>query len=124
MPREDQKPTVLPIDAFGDGGFRIAGERHEGHVLIFGAQVSAWSAQADAKTLAAADFGRFLEGADAPDMLVLGTGARLAHPPAEVRQAFREAGVGLEVVDTATACRTYNLLAGEGRRIGAALIAI
>jgi uncharacterized protein len=124
MPRDGQKPTALPIDAFGDGGFRIAGDRHEGHVLILGVQVSEWSVGADAKALGVADLGRVLKGADAPDMLVLGTGKRLAHPPAAVRQAFREAGVGLEVLDTATACRTYNLLAGEGRRIRAALIAI
>lgn len=124
MPRDDQKPTALPIDAFGDGGFRIAGERHENHVLILGAQVSPWSVQADAKALGAADFERFFKGAEAPDMLVLGTGARLAHPSAAVRQAFRKAGVGLEVLDTATACRTYNLLAGEGRWICAALIAV
>ena len=123
MPHENS-PSALPIDAYGDGGFRIADARHDGDVLILGAQLSRWSIQDGAKGLAAADFSTFLDGPDAPDMVVLGTGARLAHPPAQVRQAFREARIGLEVLDTATACRTYNLLAGEGRRIGAALIAV
>lgn len=123
MPREDG-PSALPIDAFGDGGFRIADERHEGDVVIFGVQRLSWSGPGDAKALTASDFDVFLQGGESPDMVVLGTGERLAHPPADVRQAFRDARIGLEVLDTATACRTYNLLAGEGRRIGAALIAI
>ena len=57
-------------------------------------------------------------------MVILGVGERLIHPPAAVRQAFRDAGIGLEVMDTATACRTYNLLAGEGRNVAAALISV
>ncbi len=123
MPRDD-RPSALPIDAFGDGGFRIADQRHEGDLLIVGAQRHDWSTPDGAQALAPSDFSVFLTSAETPDMVVLGTGARLTHPPAEVRRAFREARIGLEVLDTATACRTYNLLAGEGRRIGAALIAI
>ena len=124
MPREIEAAEALPIDAFGDGGFRIAGERCEGHALIIGAQRRGWAVNGAAKELTASDFEVFLNAADQPDMVVLGTGERLSHPPAAVRQAFRDARIGLEVLDTATACRTYNLLAGEGRRIGAALIAI
>lgn len=123
MPREDQQ-RALPIDAFGDGGFRVADERYEGNLLILGADLRPWRVADDAKALAVADFDAFLKAGAAVDVVVLGVGARLAHPPAAVRQAFREARIGLEVLDTATACRTYNLLAGEGRRIGAALIAI
>jgi len=123
MPREAPSGVQAPpIDAFGDGGFRIAGVRKEGDTLIAANAARAWTRSGG--TLAAADFVVFLEGPERPDMVLLGTGARLTHPPAEVRKAFRDAGVGLEVVDTATACRTYNLLAGEGRRVGAALIAV
>jgi uncharacterized protein len=123
MPREAQTGVQAPpIDAFGDGGFRIAGVRKEGDTLITANAARAWTRTGE--TLSADDFAVFLTGAERPDMVLLGMGARLTHPPAAVRKAFREAGVGLEVVDTATACRTYNLLAGEGRRVGAALIAI
>ena len=114
----------MPIDAFGDGGFRVADERHEGNLLILGVDLRAWRVADDAKALTVADFAAFLKAGAGVDVVVLGVGARLAHPPASVRQAFRDARIGLEVLDTATACRTYNLLAGEGRRIGAALIAI
>ena len=123
MRREDTPAYVVPpIDAFGDGGFRIAGVRKEGATVILDGAARAWSA--DLSTLSEADFAAFLDRSDRPDMVVLGMGARLRHPPANVRQAFREAGVGLEVLDTATACRTYNLLAGEARRVAAALFPV
>jgi uncharacterized protein len=113
---------VPPIDAFGEGGFRIAGARKDGSQLIVDGAARPWAA--DPFALSRQDFAVFLDRADKPDMVVLGVGTTLKHPPAEVRKAFREAGVGLEVLDTATACRTYNLLAGEARRVCAALIAV
>ncbi|MFW6412533.1 MAG: Mth938-like domain-containing protein [Oceanicaulis sp.] len=114
--------AVPPIDAFGDGGFRVAGARKDGSILIVDGAARPWDA--DAAALKPEDFRAFLERSDKPDMVVLGVGEALRHPPAEVRKAFREAGVGLEVLDTATACRTYNVLAGEARRVCAALIAV
>ena len=117
-----QNIQAPPIDAFGDGSFRIAGIRKDGDTLIAANAARAWFRASE--SLSVADFAAFLEGSDKPDMVLLGTGERLAHPPADIRKAFREARVGLEVLDTATACRTYNLLAGEGRKVGAALIAV
>ncbi|MGX6647387.1 Mth938-like domain-containing protein [Maricaulaceae bacterium MS644] len=120
--RETPSYAVPPIDAFGEGGFRIAGARKDGSQLIVDGAARPWAA--DPAALTPGDFAVFLNRADKPDMVVLGVGGALKHPPAEVRKAFREAGVGLEVLDTATACRTYNLLAGEARRVCAALIAV
>lgn len=122
--RESPAYAVPPIDGFGEGGFRIAGARRDGHVQILDGTTRDWAIDGDARALTPADFKAFLSREDKPDMVVLGVGERLLHPPAEVRKAFREAGVGLEVLDTATACRTYNLLAGEARRVCAALIAV
>lgn len=111
------------IDAFGEGGFRIVGARHEGGIVIVGGSVRPWAAR-EAKALAPGDFTAFFPPTGRSDLVVLGVGARTLHPPAAVRAAFREAGVGLEVLDTASACRVYNLLASEGRRVGAALIPV
>ena len=58
------------------------------------------------------------------EFLLLGIGPKAAPPPPEVRKALQAAGMGLEVMDTATAARLYNVLAAEGRRLAAALIAI
>ncbi|WP_440959485.1 Mth938-like domain-containing protein [Oceanicaulis sp. LC35] len=122
MPRNANSISLPPIDAFGDGGFRIAGVRKEGATLIVDGAARGWTRQGD--ELSVDDLRIFLDRPDRPDMLVLGVGERLIHPPASVRKAFREAGIGLEVMDTATACRTYNLLAGEGRNIAAALLPV
>ena len=111
------------IDAFGDGGFRIAGERHEGSVLILGRDIAPWPV-IDPKALTVASFTEALQAADKPDLLVFGSGAKLVLPSADVRKAFLNANIGLETMDTPTACRSYNLLAGEARRAWAALIAV
>jgi len=57
-----------------------------------------------------------------PDVVLLGTGRRLAFPSRKVYGAVLARNIGLEVMDTAAACRTFNILAGEGRRVAAALI--
>jgi uncharacterized protein len=60
----------------------------------------------------------------APEILLLGTGARLRFPAADCMAVFLQQGIGMEVMDTAAACRTYNILLGEGRRVVAALFMI
>lgn len=57
-----------------------------------------------------------------PEVALLGTGARQRFPSPALTAALAHAGIGLEVMDTGAACRTYNILAGEGRRVAAALI--
>lgn len=59
-----------------------------------------------------------------PEIVILGTGSRLHFPVREVAEACYAAGAGFEVMDTGAACRTYNILAGEGRRVVAALLMI
>jgi uncharacterized protein len=61
-----------------------------------------------------ADFG--------PEVVILGTGARLRFPPAALTATLTTRGIGVEVMDTPAACRTYNLLAADGRRVVAALL--
>ena len=57
-----------------------------------------------------------------PEVVLLGTGARLQFPKAALSRALTEARIGLETMDTAAACRTYNILMAEGRRVAAALL--
>lgn len=59
-----------------------------------------------------------------PEIVLLGTGARLRFPPAGLIQPLARAGIGFEVMDTGAACRTYNVLMAEGRRVVAALLII
>ncbi|OGI44308.1 MAG: hypothetical protein A2V92_04410 [Candidatus Muproteobacteria bacterium RBG_16_65_31] len=60
----------------------------------------------------------------APEVVLLGTGARLRFPDTACTRALLEAKIGLEVMDTGAACRTYNILMAEGRRVAAALLMI
>jgi uncharacterized protein len=57
-----------------------------------------------------------------PEVVLLGTGARQVFPPREAQAALLRRRIGVEVMDNAAACRTYNLLAGEGRRVVAAIM--
>jgi uncharacterized protein len=59
-----------------------------------------------------------------PEVVILGTGARLQFPAPRVTRALVEANIGLEVMDTGAACRTYNILMSDGRRVAAALLMI
>ena len=118
------------IESYGPGGFRIGGERWTGPVLILADRVVAWergdAASPDVAALAAAFAGEGVEllilGLGAGRAAVSGAGAATVPPGA--RAALREAGLAVEAMDTGAACRTYNLLAGEGRAVGAALIAL
>ena len=115
------------IESYGPGGFRVSGERWTGSILILADRVVAWehgdAASPDSGALAAA----FAGGETELLILGLGTsgeGAGAAAVTPAAREAFREAGIAVEAMDTGAACRTYNLLAGEGRAVGAALIAL
>jgi uncharacterized protein len=112
------------VDAYGGGGFRVSGERVEGSILILNDAVRPW-AVASREALTVDDLSDVLAaGSRAVEFLLLGIGPKASPAPAEVRKALQAAGMGLEVMDTATACRLYNVLAAEGRRLAAALIAI
>jgi uncharacterized protein len=112
------------IDAYGEGGFRLSGERREGSLLIVGDEPRSW-AVSSLSQLTLDSLEPVLEaGRSEVEFLLLGVGARNAMPPREIRDALRIAGIGLEFMDTPAAARLYNVLTAEGRRVAAALIAV
>ena len=122
-PRGD-RPVV---ESYGPGGFRINGDTWTRSVLILADRVVAWdrtdadgldAAGLDAVGLAAAFAGQETE------LVIVGLGAGSAAATPAVRRIFKDAGLAVEAMDTGAACRTYNLLAGEGRAVGAALKAL
>ncbi|WP_304172172.1 Mth938-like domain-containing protein [Phenylobacterium aquaticum] len=112
------------VDAYGDGGFRLSGARHEGSVLIVQDQARPWSVRSLAELTPESLAEVIALGPREVEFVLLGVGLTNAQPPRPVREALARAGIGLEFMDTATAARTYNLLTAEGRRLAAALIAI
>lgn len=63
-----------------------------------------------------------LLGETQPELVIFGSGARLRFPPPAFMRALMQRRIGMETMDTLAACRTYNILAGEGRRVIAALL--
>ena len=112
------------IEAYGAGGFRIDGVRSEGSVLILDDAARPWPVVSlDALTPADLEI-VFNADRAAVEFILLGVGPAVAPPPKAVREACREAGLGLEVMTTPEAVRLYNVLASDGRRLAAALIAV
>lgn len=111
------------IDAYGNGGFRVSGETFSGSILVLpdGAVLS-WSA--DMAALSAESLAPVIAASPAPEILLLGCGPRAVFVPPPVRQRLREAGVIVDAMSTGAACRTYNVLIAEERRVAAALIAV
>ncbi|RVT84171.1 hypothetical protein DXV76_10800 [Rhodobacteraceae bacterium CCMM004] len=108
--------VARPIDGYGPSFFRVAGTVWDGAVAVLPSGVALWSGYDDPAPLVAA--------APDIDILFVGTGAETAHPPPGFRAALEAAGIAVEAMATPAACRTYNVLLGEGRRVGAALLTV
>ena len=113
----------LTVDGYGAGTFKVAGGEVTGSMLIRPERFDPWPV-ADAAALDGAGMAPLLALAEAVDILLVGTGAKLVPLAREVRQALRAAGLGVEVMNTPAACRTYNVLVAEGRRVAAAVVAM
>ncbi|AZV79088.1 hypothetical protein EBB79_15220 [Parasedimentitalea marina] len=107
---------ATPVDSYGPNFFRIGGELHQGAVLTGPKGTGPWGGYADSASLLA------LTGE--VDVLFLGTGAEIAYIPATLREMLEEAGLGIEVMNSPAACRTYNVLLSEGRRIALAALPV
>jgi len=104
---------------YGEGYVLVNGVRHASSVIVLADRVLPWSAQG-LERLAPEHFAEL--AALGVEVVLLGTGATLRFPRPRLTRALLEAGVGLEVMDTQAACRTYNILAAEERRVAAALL--
>ena len=111
------------IEAYGNGGFLVSGERHQGSVLITARETRPWPL-ADIDSLTAESFAPLFEMADDFTILILGCGPAMALIGPEIRGALRDRGVVLEPMDSGAACRTYNVLQSEGRPVAAAILAV
>ena len=107
------------ITGYGDGAVAVNGTPHASSLILTGTTLAPWPPQT-AGDLQAEHFTAI--AALQPEIVVLGTGRRLVFPAPWLTRALVEAGIGCEVMDTPAACRTYNILLGEGRRVAAALI--
>lgn len=124
-PASGHYPGRAPFDAYGNGGFRFASMSHRGSLIALPSGVWAWDVS-DPAALTVASFSRVFGEPRGGDFqfLLLGTGAIQVFPSVEVRRAFADCGIGLDIMTTGAACRTYSVLLAEGRPVGAALLAV
>jgi uncharacterized protein len=106
------------FSGYGPGYVAINGVRHERSLIVLPDRILDWEPASFEELTEAA----FADLARLPlEVLLLGTGARLRFPPPALTRAIHTAGIGFEVMDTGAACRTYNVLLSEDRRVAAAL---
>ena len=131
-----QRPSVAPtaplvkfhlsqaegnvVTGSGPGWVRVGADEHrESLVIAPDAIVKPWAAGG----FEALDEARFERvKALAPEIVLLGTGARQRFPHPRLYRSLHRAGIGVEVMDSAAAARTYNIIAAEGRRVAAAML--
>ena len=107
---------ALPIEGYGPGFFRIGGKPVHGPVCVSLRGVRTWGGFEDSDML--------IELGDDIDVLFLGTGSEIAHLPTALRERLEDAGLGIEVMSSPSACRTYNVLLSEGRRVALAALPV
>ena len=109
----------LVVQSVSATAIRVSGESYTNTIALTpGQMLPDWPARPVAD-LSIDDFYALL--GENPELVIIGTGATNVFPPRELVFAFARRGIGLEVMDTAAAARTFNVLAGEGRRIAAIL---
>lgn len=105
-----------PVDGYGPGFFRVGGQVIRGACTVLPEGVAVWGGFDDTAPLVAA--------AGTVDVLFVGTGATMQPLPPAFRRAVEGAGIGVEFMSSPAACRSFNVLLSEGRRIGLALIPV
>ncbi|MBR9862790.1 MAG: hypothetical protein GYB24_05035 [Rhodobacteraceae bacterium] len=105
-----------PVDAYGPGFFRVEDQPRDGALLLSAKGLAEWKGLDDPAPLLAL--------ADSYDILFVGTGADIAPLPPALRETLEEAGVAAEVMSSPSACRTYNILLSEGRRVAIAALPV
>lgn len=117
------KDNAQVIQSYAGGGFRVSGARYDGPVIVSVGATRSWDvAGKDVKALSVEDFQVLIGESAQIDVVLLGTGEKMVFPDPAMKKALREHGLMVEVMDTGAACRTYNVLMAEGRRVVAALL--
>lgn len=105
---------TVPVDGYGPGFFRVAGQVYHSAVIVTASGARPWAGLDDIDALTAL--------AGEVDVLFLGMGAEVAYPPRSMRDALEAVGLMVEPMTSASAARSYNVTLSEGRRVACALL--
>ncbi len=112
------------IQSYAGGVFKVSGKSYDHSVIISPDYIDAWdiNAVSNAENLTLDHFRFFIDRADQIDVVLFGSGSEMAFLPKDVRLGLQKAGVQIDAMTTGAACRTYNVLMAEGRRVACALL--
>lgn len=110
------------IQSYADGRFKVSGATHDGPVIVFTDRTIPWNAGRDFTAIGEDDFSDLLAAADELDVILVGCGKTMKTMPFALRQQLKAKGLAVDFMDTGAACRTYNVLMTEGRRVAVALL--
>lgn len=119
------KSDAQVIQSYAGGSFRVSGAVYEGPIIVTSTSTAPWALdnkKSEVKGLSEDDFRELVDKADEIDVVLLGCGARRQFIDPALKKALKDKGLSVDVMDTGAACRTYNVLMAEGRRVVAALL--
>ncbi len=114
------------IQSYSSAGFKVSGQSYQSAICVCVSKTIEWP-EANNKTiseLSHSDFKPLIDRAQDIDVLLLGSGAKIAFLNSELRASLKQSGLNVEFMDTGAACRTYNVLMADGRRVVAALLPV
>lgn len=112
------------IQSYASGGFTVSGTRYESAVFVFPDKTVEWEFNGGVDALSEADFDVLSAQSDEIDVVLLGCGANIAFLSQPLKNSLKNKGLSVDVMDSGAACRTYNVLMAEGRRVVAALLPV
>ena len=117
---QDSTSAANLVRAYGGGELRVNDEVYSSTIIVSASAIQAAPDIRSVDDLSRLDPARIL--ALDPELVLLGTGPRQVFPAAPIRAQLLSAGIGVEVMDTGAACRTFNVLVAEQRRVVALLM--
>ncbi len=110
------------VQGYGPGSFTVSGQAFSSAIIVFPDRVEHWDYDGAVEDLRPDNLQQVIDAAAEIDVVLFGCGAKMQFVKPALKQALSAQGVGLEAMDTGAACRTYNVLLAEGRRVAAVLL--
>lgn len=110
------------IQSYSANGFKVNGTLYPSAIIVMPEQIMVWDFSGAFADLSEESFSSLFPFSETIDVFLLGAGAQGAFMPPALRQSLKDRGLKADVMDSGAACRTYNVLMAEGRRVAAALL--
>lgn len=114
---------TLVVSGYGNGNFRLGGTKVKGSILLTPKRFYSWDIK-EFEDISIDCLKPILETKEGIEIILFGTGPSIQMVPAEIQKYLSEKSIAFDMMDTGAAARTFNVLQMEGRRVGAALIAV